>query len=118
MDQPLVTFYKLTPGGRPPVRADRSAAGTIPARALRYCEAVCAANALGYYIFPPIDLILNWNGTEGTWSFDKGKIFHPLQAAQFPNFRKMFDAAAPDSCKGFSPPFISLGQAPGIVQIW
>jgi len=61
----LVSFYKLTPGGRAPVRADRSVAGTLPVRALRYCEAVCTASALGYYVFPPLDLTIEWDGTDG-----------------------------------------------------
>src|SRR5277367_5330068 len=118
MVAPIVTFYKLTPGGLAPRRTTRSAAGSIPALALRYCEAVCTASAFGYYVFPPIDFIIQWDGSEAYWSYDQGGTWHPVQTSQFPGFRQQFNEIAPDDCKGFSPPFITLGATPGIVQIW
>ncbi len=39
-DVPLVKFYRFLPGARAPQRADRSAAGSMPTRAFRYCEAM------------------------------------------------------------------------------
>ena len=36
----VVRFYRLVEDARPPQRADRSAVGTLPTRAYRYCEAV------------------------------------------------------------------------------
>ena len=41
-----------------------------------------------------------------------------LKAAQFPDFAKQFDAAAPAGIEGFSPPFLASLIEPGIVQIW
>ena len=40
---PIMCFYRLIEQARLPQRADRSAAGTLPTRAYRYCEAVTAA---------------------------------------------------------------------------
>ncbi len=40
-------FYRLIETARPPQRADRSAAGTLPTRAYRYCDAVTSATAYG-----------------------------------------------------------------------
>ena len=37
---PLVTFYRFIPDCRMPQRADSSAAGSMPTRAFRYCEAM------------------------------------------------------------------------------
>jgi hypothetical protein len=37
---PLVEFFQMVPNGAAPRRADKSVGGVIPARALRYCEAV------------------------------------------------------------------------------
>ena len=34
---PRVTFYRMIPDARLPQRADRSAAGSLPTRAFRYC---------------------------------------------------------------------------------
>ena len=35
-----IKFYRFIPGARAPQRADRSAAGSMPTRAFRYCEAM------------------------------------------------------------------------------
>src|SRR4051794_10697026 len=42
---PLVTFHRFIPQARLPQRADRSAIGTMPTRAFRYCEAIVSASA-------------------------------------------------------------------------
>src|SRR5262245_35424136 len=42
---PIVEFFQLVPNVRPPQRADRAVGGMIPARALRYCEAMTSASA-------------------------------------------------------------------------
>ena len=44
------------------MRADRAAAGTMPTRAFRYCEAMTSASAFGRYVFPPITFSLMWDG--------------------------------------------------------
>jgi hypothetical protein len=115
---PLVKFYRLIPGARIPQRADRSAIGTMPTRAFRYCEAIVTASALGYYIFPPVTFSLMWTGTEVIWTWEGQDGWYPLHVAQFPNFREVFDAAAPEEIREFSPPFLGAMQEPGIVQMW
>jgi hypothetical protein len=42
-DRPIVTFFRFVPEARVPMRADRAAAGTMPTRAFRYCEAMTSA---------------------------------------------------------------------------
>ena len=44
----LITFHRMIPTARMPQRADRSAAGSLPTRAFRYCEAATSAAAFGY----------------------------------------------------------------------
>jgi hypothetical protein len=61
-DEPLVTFYRFIPECRVPQRADSSAAGSIPTRAFRYCEAIRVASAFGWYLFPPIGVSFMWDG--------------------------------------------------------
>ena len=56
---PLVTFHRLIPTARLPQRADRSAAGSLPTRAFRYCEPSTSASGYGYYIFPPSASVCN-----------------------------------------------------------
>lgn len=115
---PLVRFYRLVPGTVFPQRADRSAIGTIPTRAFRYCEALVTASAFGYYVFPPIDFTLVWDGRGVQWTWKGAGEWHPLTVAQFPDFVPYFDDLAPEEIKGFSPPFLGAMQEPGIVQIW
>jgi hypothetical protein len=115
---PLVTFHQFIPGARPPQRADRSAAGVIPTRAFRYCEALTTASSLGWYVFSPMKFSLLWDGDEIAWSFQETGKWYNLSVAQFPNFRQVFDDIVPDRIKSYSPPFLATLPEPGLVQIW
>lgn len=54
--KPIAHFYRVIDEARLPQRADRSAAGTLPTRAYRYCDAVTSAAGFGWWLFPPTDL--------------------------------------------------------------
>ena len=114
----LITFYRFVPGARLPMRADRSAIGTLPTRAFRYCEAIVSASSYGYYVFPPINVNLVWDGHAIRWTYEGAGEWLPLHVAQFPEFREQFDAVAPAEIKEFSPPFLGAMQEPGLVQMW
>jgi hypothetical protein len=114
----LVTFHQLIPGARLPQRADKSAAGSLPTRAFRYCEPATSAAAYGYYVFPPIGFSLQWDGHDVMWTYEGIGEWLPLRAAQFPGFRDHFDAAAPPEIREYSPPFLAALQEPGLIQMW
>lgn len=119
----LVEFVQMLPSGRPPKRADRSGAGYLPARAMRYCDALCTATGFGYWLFPPIDMSLLWDGEQIFWSFDDDDDWLPLSgspsgAAQFPDYQGEFDRICPAEFQGFAPPFITALPEVGGVQIW
>ena len=121
--QGIVDFVKLIPEGRPPKRADKSAAGSLPGRAMRYCDALTSATGYGYWLFPPIDLQLMWDGEQIYWSYDNAAAWLPLSgapsgAAQFPGFASQFDEMAPSEMRGYSPPFLTALPELGGVQIW
>ncbi|MCW3475989.1 DUF6065 family protein [Limobrevibacterium gyesilva] len=115
---PRVTFYRFIPDSRLPQRADRSAAGSLPTRAFRYCEPVTTAAAFGYYVFPPINFSLIWDGHEVAWTYEGAGEWLPLHTAQYPNFAPYFDERVPEEIRGFSPPFVTALQEPGLVQLW
>lgn len=115
---PAVTFYRAVPGCRAPMRADPSVLGTLPTRGFQYCEALRAASSFGWYVFPPIDFTLQWDGSQVIWTYHGAKSWYPLTSAQFPGFRAVFDAAAPKRLRGFSPPFLTVVPGAGIVQVW
>jgi Family of unknown function (DUF6065) len=116
---PLVTFYRLIPGCRAPKRADRAVGGLIPTRAFRYCEALCQASSFGWYLFPPINFALKWDGARDVWwQYDGMDDWQHLESAQFPGFAKYFDDTVPTDIKQYSPPFLVSVPERGIVQVW
>jgi hypothetical protein len=115
---PAVTFYTAIPGCRTPIRADPSVLGTLPARGFQYCEALRAASSFGWYVFPPIDFTLQWDGSQVIWTYRGAKAWYPLTSAQFPGYQAVFDRVAPMRLRGFSPPFLTALTEPGLVQVW
>jgi len=118
MNPPNVRFYSFIDGARPPQRADRSAVGTLPMRAVRYCEAVCSATAFGWWLFCPIDCWVLYDGTGMFWSQD-GDTWLPLSdACHFPGFPEKWDEVAPPELAGMCPPFLTaLGEHGGFLQV-
>ena len=119
----VVEFTRLIPSAVPPRRADKSAGGYLPSRAIRYCEALTTATSYGYWVFPPLDIQLVWDGQEIFWTYDGADGWLPLtgtgsQAAQFPNYAGLFDATVPEELRGCSPPFLTAMPEIGGVQIW
>jgi hypothetical protein len=115
----IVRFHRLIDQARPPQRADRSAAGTLPTRAYRYCEAITSATAFGWWAFPPTDLMLLWDGVDIFWRCEAVSDWLPLlPSAQFPGFAARFNAAAPGTLQDCSPPFLTALPEPGLLQIW
>ena len=115
---PAVTFYGAVPGCRAPVRADASVLGTLPSRGFQYCEALRAASSFGWYVFPPIDFTLQWDGSQIIWTYRGAKAWYPLTSAQFPGYQAVFDRVAPSALRGFSPPFLTAAPEPGSIQVW
>jgi hypothetical protein len=117
---PLVEFFQLVPNGNPPRRADKAVGGVIPARALRYCEAITSASAFGWYVFLPVAFKVVWDGHDMLWTYESVDEWLPLtrDAVQYPGFRETFDEAAPAGMRGFSPSFLTPSIQPGNLQVW
>ena len=114
----MVKFYRMLPGTSFPQRADKSAGGTLPVRAYRYCEAIRTASAFGWYVFPPADFDLAWDGADTIWKFGYEEEWTVLDSAQFPNFTSSFNHQCPEDLNDATPPFLTAGAEPGMVQIW
>lgn len=115
---PFVTFKRMIDEARLPARADRSALGSLPTRAYRHCDAVTSAAGYGWYVYPPTDFSLFYDGSRVVWTCPQLDEWLPLGAAQFPHFAARFDTIAPPDCQGFSAPFLTAIQEPGVVQVW
>ncbi|MGI4953091.1 MAG: DUF6065 family protein [Janthinobacterium lividum] len=119
----VLEVVKLIEQGRSPKRADRSAGGALPGRAMRFCDSLTTATGYGYWLFPPIDLQLMWDGEQIFWSYENAAAWLPLSgtasgAAQFPGFASRFDEIAPEHLQGCAPPFLTALPELGGVQIW
>jgi hypothetical protein len=118
-----VEFFRLLPDIRLPKRAERSAAGYLPSRAMRYCDALTSATGYGYWVFPPMDIRLLWDGEQVFWSYGEDETWLPLSgtdsgAVQFPGYAAHFDETVPEFLRGYSPPFLTALPELGGVQIW
>lgn len=115
---PLVRFVRAIPGGRDPLRADRSALGTIPAAAFQYCEALTSASGFGYYVFIPRTVWLRWDGTDAYYIHEGVTEWAPVKNDLCPGYEEYFDAFAPEDVKGYCPPWVAQTLAPGVIQLW
>jgi hypothetical protein len=116
---PLIEFFQLVPNERPPRKADRAVGGTIPTRALRYCEALTSASGFGWYVFLPMSFKVMWDGHDMLWTYQGVDEWLPLsRAVQYPGFRDRFDQHAPADARGFSPTFLAPSIQPGGLQVW
>jgi hypothetical protein len=112
----IVTFHRVFPAATPPLRADKSALGTLPTAAFQYCEAVRTASTYGWYIFPPMDIRLMWDGVD-VYCLIEGK-WEQLSGIHVPEFMEYWDSNAPTDLKGYAPPFVISLFVPGMIQIW
>jgi hypothetical protein len=117
---PLVEFFQMVSGALPPRRADKAVGGVIPARALRYCEALTSASAFGWYVFLPMSFKVVWDGHDMLWTYPGVDEWLPLtrDAVQYPGFSEAFDQSAPPEMRGFAPPFLTPSIQPGGLQVW
>jgi hypothetical protein len=113
---PTLTFFRAYPGALLPLRADKSACGTLPTMVYQYCEAMRTASAQGWYVFPPFDIRLRWTGSDVLW-FEDGR-WSALSQVRLPEFDAEWDEHAPEALRGLSPAFLTAVPVRGIVQIW
>ena len=114
----ICRFYRLIANAPAPRRADRSADGMLPTRGYRYCEPLASASAFGWYIYPPLNFSLVWDGVEIAWTYEGADDWYPLRGAQYPGFRQLFEQVAPNPVKPLAPTFLAAAREPGVVQIW
>lgn len=66
-DRPLFELWQVLPDAPVPARAGGRYAGSLPAKAHRYCPPLLAATELGYHIYPALDLALRFDGQQVDW---------------------------------------------------
>ena len=115
-DTPRPTFWPIAQLEMEPRAALRDAAGTLPMRAVRYCEAVTSACGFGWWLYPPLDAILTFDGEVISYSFDD-ETFHTLSdAAPFPPGSLDETMCSPERADQAPARFTRLPE-PGVVQV-
>lgn len=116
----IVQFLRAIPQAQLPERADKSALGTLPIRAVRHCAAITSASAFGWHVYPPTSISFRRTGDEVSWTCDEldGEWLQLSDAAQFPDFAQAWNDVVPPAMRGFSPPFLTALAEPGAVQVW
>ncbi|MBP0483037.1 hypothetical protein [Sagittula salina] len=117
IDEPLVHFHRVHPTARVPMPADKAALGYLPISAYQYCEAVRTASAWGWYIFPPEDIQLSFDGYQ-TFVADDGGWRALSHKAFDTEALEPWEAHCPPEMSGTAPNFLTALSEPGVVQIW
>lgn len=110
-------IYSAAPGLIPPLKADRSALGTLPFAACQYCEAVTLASAHGHYVFPPFDFFIKWTGADVLFS-DDGDDWAVLQAYSPASHVAQWETLVPKGMTARLPSAVAAAFFPGVLQIW
>lgn len=120
MDEPFITFYQLIPDAPAPRAADPEILGSLPVRAVRFCEPVTAASGYGWWIYPPFDFDLRWDGHVMTWKLPyEDERWQPVGDVVLSSFVEAFEArASPDERRLSQIPVLTRGPEPGIVTVW
>lgn len=117
---PFVKFHQLYPDAPVPKRADATLGGAAFLRAYTHCEPFAAGSSFGWYVFPPVDFSLMWDGSVVSWKVSATDPWQVLDdAVALPGFGKQYVQKAPQKLRQLGAlPFLGRGPEPGIVQIF
>ncbi len=116
----LIDFFHVLPNAPMPKPSDPSLDGSISLRAFKHCEPFTSANGYGWYIFPPFDLDLMWDGHACFWKrtdMSEWSYLHTVVPNQFNEPVRQFSEIHGVQFHG-SVPFMSYAPEYGIIQMW
>ena len=117
----LIEFFHILPNAPMPAPADPALDGSISTRAFKFCEPFTAANGCGWYLFPPFDFDLKWDGHTCLWrrtvTGADWKLLHTEVPEEFS--RSLQTLATQMGSKHYGNlPFMSHTPEYGIIQMW
>ncbi|MGW4637460.1 hypothetical protein ACWEN6_02975 [Sphaerisporangium sp. NPDC004334] len=111
------SFRACFDGVVPPTAADPSALGTPPFRAVSYCEPFRAASGYGWYLYPPVDCYIKWDGAAFHWLMENADDWMPLTNIAAQTLIRLTGAEPADDAFLGLPVFSTPPEA-GLLQIW
>jgi hypothetical protein len=83
--------------------------------AVRYWDAVISACAFGWWLYPPLDMALLWDGSTIFWQNESLEVWEPVDdAVAFPG---LAERLAVTGRAELAPPLLTALPEPGIVQL-
>jgi hypothetical protein len=72
---PTAEFFSIYKDAPLPTPASTDLMGAMPVRAAQFCVPFKAASGLGFYVFPPADFAVRWDGqrSDVSWLDDRGR---------------------------------------------
>lgn len=114
---PTLTFHKAHPDLISPMPADKSALGTLPLPAFQFCEALRQGSALGWYIFPPREITLRFDG-RFVFVVEDGRPEKLESRFLGDGFSDHWRSIAPEDFAAEEIPWITAFDHTGHVQVW
>ncbi|MFD8863288.1 hypothetical protein ACFV1F_02580 [Streptomyces sp. NPDC059590] len=114
----LFSFRSCFDGAVPPTVADPAALGTVAFRAVSFCEPFRAASGYGWYLYPPLDCFVKWDGTSFRWLAEGCPDWLPLTEVAAQTMLRVRDGEAPDDDPVLGLPVFSVAPEPGLLQVW
>jgi hypothetical protein len=74
-EAPTAEFFSIYKDAPLPTPASTDLMGAMPVRAAQFCVPLKAASGLGFYVFPPADFAVRWDGqrSDVSWLDDQGR---------------------------------------------
>ncbi|WP_129841081.1 DUF6065 family protein [Streptomyces sp. RFCAC02] len=111
------SFRACFDGAVPPTAADPAALGTAPFRAVSHCEPLRAASGFGWYLYPPVDCFLKWDGSSFRWLAEGWSDWLPLTDVAAGTMLRLLGGDPPDD-PVLGLPVLSAAPEPGLLQVW
>ena len=75
-EAPTAEFFTIYEGAPLPAPASDDLMGAMPVRAAQFCLPLKAASGLGFYLYPPVDFAVRWDGrrSEIAWLDPQGRV--------------------------------------------
>jgi hypothetical protein len=102
-----------------PRPADPTARQQAPMRAVAHCEPFRAAAGWGWYLYPPIDFLVKWDGMAFEWMPKGSDRWLPLKMVPVRTLRR-YSGADDNSVDDYvlDHTFIGAAPEPGVLQVW
>ena len=115
----IVRFYRVIRSARDPQPADPSALGMLSIRTICYHEPARLASGFGWYVYPPTDFKVLWDGHDIYWRTPNARRWTRLvPGVQFPGKDHRFDEGVSEDTPGCAPAFLNVLPEAGHLQIW